>query len=911
MARPKLLKPGTSLTPGSVTANGWVSSGGTVLSVVQGAGGNNYVSGTTGTAFNLTMNMSAFSPGSTQYLYGIMLEVLGLGCTVGYTLPSQILSIPYIPIKCRITCGAGVKVFELQARDLTGVVYGTSAPVSHGVVPVAANTGDDKFYFLYAFDNKVTKWDLSGPVVEIWAPYPAPIKSSGVYVVLKKVQIWPLYMVNPPNLNPPAVLLSEPPHVWSPDGRPATLSGPGGTGKPAVWFPIYEPSYEIDVPDVVRVIHNDDSQPPSGTTETDFGIVTPRPDDRGLVVGRVDLSNPTIGSRAQQYIHCKSGWLVPATGEYYWTDWTTLSARPIANTPVPPGISAVINGDQVDVTVFAANSLLAPFYYGHAGTSAPDIANLEHPTVQASVNTLSFLAAYDTNAQRSDWAFRVTRNTIAGSCDFISHYMPVQTGKTYYASVYFRTSISVATTVFVNWYNSSGTFLSQSNLGNANSTTRTNQQYTVVAPANAAWATLQVQTASVAVGTTMDLDQIVFARYDGVSMKLANAGGYIWGNAAFRVGSAKPLTGNTVYWHEDESPADATITEVTTLPRTGTHHISFVHADPATLVVPLFRHYLPEAIPAGTVMSTRCWVRSTPLAGNCTIGLRFIDSVGDIIIEEWGARGLTNTSAYTVFKAENVVVPDNTAAIFFVAAFSPTSDTQYIDDIGVFFTATCPGDNIPTPGHVTGAPYPGFLGYLVIERQLANSTTWTPIAISQVNPNVDWVYSDYTVPEGMSFKYRARVLGTMDGYLVEGQYSAEETETTTSPGLQWTLWDPSSDAKGPLRFDIEGSSGEFEQTLLASLAMYTPVGRNRRVLTKDVSKGRVFNFTVDLIDSTQLTLWETYHTDRNVLILTRTSTGECWSVVITSDLKIHVHNTTPARYTIDIQLEEVDVPAVW
>jgi hypothetical protein len=163
----------------------------------------------------------------------------------------------------------------------------------------------------------------------------------------------------------------------------------------------------------------------------------------------------------------------------------------------------------------------------------------------------------------------------------------------------------------------------------------------------------------------------------------------------------------------------------------------------------------------------------------------------------------------------------------------------------------------------------------------------------------------------MTFKYRARVLGLMDGLLHEGQYTSEISLSTSSPGLQWTLWDPSDDANGPLRFDINGDDGSLGFNLQASLAMYAPIGRNRRVLTRDTSKGRQFAFQVELLSAADFALWEIYHVNRDVLILTRTSTGECWSVVISSDMQVLMQNTTPIRYIINVTLEQVDEPPVW
>jgi hypothetical protein len=905
MAKPVTSRSLTLLPTATVANNGWTASSGILQNIVAGTETpGRYVYSQYGISDTLIFTYGIYTPAGNEHIYGLLVELRGVCCTLGYTLDKFKHLYPYVDFQLKITCAQGTKNFTVPMRDIVDVVYPGFSAVVHGAAPESTELGDDRHVFIYAFDKKIREWDLSSVQVTLYTPIKPQLASSMIGIV-KSIKLYGLYFI-PPSYTAEAQL---PPHVWDASGLPSSV--PGGYSKPAVSVSFFDPATKTDIPDVVRVIHTDRALAPQGTLIQDFGIITPRPSDNGIIVPKVDLVNPDTPARPTGYIHTKCGWLVPATGEYYWTNWSSFHGRAIATRPVAPVLTTVINGDQVDMTGFSCDNLLSPWYTGFRADIIPDPNTHEHPNVIAN-NTLVSQPAYDTVNQRGDWCFRVTRITSIGAIELLSTLVPVQVGKTYAASCFFRTSVGSSTTLNIQWLNAAGGVISTSVVDTDNQTVRTLMQGTAVAPALAVSAQIRVIVASIAIGATLDVDSISLSRYNGASIPQYNTGGHIWGNAATRLGSEKAMQGNTHFWMEEETPNIGTVTDVTTAPRTGTHHIQYVTSGSSTLVLPLHRHYLPEAIPPGVVVSARAWVRPTTLAHQCTLGLRFVDTEGDLISEFWGPNAATVVGVYTKFMAEGAVVPVGTAAIFLLVGLPENvAQTFYIDDIGVFYTPTCPADTQDAGGYVIEAPHAGCLGFYVIERQLANDTTWTPISIQQVNPLVDVAFTDYLVPEGMTFRYRARVLGTMDGRLVEGAYTAEETETTASPGLQWTLWDPSSDTKGPLRFDLSASNPMVNETLISALAMYAPVGRNRRVLTKDVSKGRVFALDIDLIDGTQLALWETYHEDRNVLILTRTSTGECWPVVLTSDMQVQIQNTTPVRYLIKVTAEEVDVPSVW
>jgi len=911
MARPVLTK-ATPIVFSSITnINNWKDSASalTPTQILSGSSATEYVFGTkiTGAAGPLTLAMSTFTPSASEYVYGLMIQFRAF-CSV--TIPAQEwtrIAVPYLSVPIRLTTTGGVRNFSIPARNVQGEIGFDVAPLEE---PLPTSTlGDTRAFFLYNFDTQIPRWNLAGTnQLEIFVP-PVPPLVDDVEVVFREVVIYPLVFTPTTYV----AYFSPPPHIWDPTTPGVSLSSIGGMAKPSVGSTFFQSSNPSDVPDVVRVVYSDAALAPQEAIIEDFGLIVPRPDDKGLVVPRVDFVNPDSATKPTGYIHMSSGWLSPAMGDYYWSNWSTIKAEQTATRPVVPVLTAVINGDQVDFTGHSCDNLLPALASGVQGTV--DVAQIAvGPAVTATVNTLSFTAPYD-GTQRTGQVIRVTRNTSIGDITLSWAAVPVQASKVYAATCFFRTSVAATVNFNISWYTSGTAFISTSTVAtSAGSTSRVQLSGTVTTPGTAAYAIVQIVVVAAGIATTFDVDSISFNRYNGASIPAFNAGGYIWGNAANFLGSEKPLTfTGALHKIESDNPTVGTVTEVTTAPRIGTHHLQYVSTGSSTLVLPAHKFYLPEALPT-TICSARAWVRSVTTAGRCTLGLRFMDSTGATIHDKWGTvSAMTSTSTYASFKCEGVTIPDGAVAVAFLLGLPTNSAiTYYIDSICLQFKSTLTNDGLNTDGYGSNVyPLQGCVSYLVIERQLANSTTWTPILIKQVSPNSDVALSDYVVPEGMTFKYRARVLGLMDGLLHEGQYTSEISLSTSSPGLQWTLWDPSDDANGPLRFDINGDDGSLGFNLQASLAMYAPIGRNRRVLTRDTSKGRQFAFQVELLSAADFALWEIYHVNRDVLILTRTSTGECWSVVISSDMQVLMQNTTPIRYIINVTLEQVDEPPVW
>jgi hypothetical protein len=411
------------------------------------------------------------------------------------------------------------------------------------------------------------------------------------------------------------------------------------------------------------------------------------------------------------------------------------------------------------------------------------------------------------------------------------------------------------------------------------------------------------------------MTEMMLCRYNGSSIPTQNQGGFLFGNLCNLLGCDEPLTSVQVDAYTEMGSASSDMAEAATAAKYGTNHISVTADEQVTLVLRDGICWLPPDYPDGLTFSAQMWLRRSGGASVGThIGFRFYDIDNSSLGEEWGPVTVTSTS-YQSYALDDIAVPSGTVRFELLIGWPATSSgSLYIDGIAVVAGSLPAEEDVVIPGFGFGlGPFetPGVSWYL-IQRKLPGGE-WATIAAPRTDRSADVTLTDYVFPEGMTFTYRACVLAAMNGQLVQGAWSSEETVNAASPNEQWAIWDPSKEINGggPLRFDLDGSRPELTTRWISATSMYSPIASDRRVVTKDTSKGKSFILKMDVVAAADIDVWDELHQDRNGLIMTRPSTGEAWSVILESDFTVRTHNTTPASYTVEVRAEEIDVPSVW
>lgn len=912
MARPTLIL-SADKQPTAASGTGWsdTSAGGSLLNCLTiGFSAFEAGIGTIGTATGpLDVDMATFTPAADEIIYGLRLRIRNW-CIFTSLVASRLQS---VPIKVLLTLGGGITTtLFLTAKRLE-----PSLPPYPNLPPSPSSPAEDLDFDIYTADLPRTAWDLSSFNIKFYLnTQVSGFPPNEGYTLYVGPITYNAYTFIPPSWTPE---FSAPFHNRELHGvnqNPRIYFNQGGHYAPGIYVPLY-PAGVVTAeppPDAFRVRQWSAGVQPMQPITKDYGIIRPVRDDGGILVPKLELTNNDGTTPNSNFVGVSPGWLIPISGQYYWEDWDVKTAKNYGVRPQPPTLSISAGTDLNNITVLCHDNLLSQLWTTIVGSVQTSALGPQNPILGADT-TITWVAA-PANI-RTDLVPQLTRQTTSGAISFETPKVPVKFSAAHAASCFFKTSAATTTQLNIRWYQADGTFISSSTVDSDNQTAFTLMQGQATAPANAVWAAVELLTGSVAAGTTLEVHSLFLGRYNGSTIPQHATGGMVWGNIAAEMGSdAGGPFGSLAagYSYVDEHSPGGTLTQVTTAPRTGTYHLQFITVGTCTLALFSPKCFLPEDFPAGLKISARAYIRSVTTQGLASLGLRFLDVDGQTISDHWGTQALTSTSTYAAYKISNITVPQGAVTYEFLIGL-PTGGaiTYYIDDISAFYASALPNDGVNCPVNpTTYYPEAGHLGFMVLERQASGPSDWVQIAVQQVDPSVDWVFTDYFKSEGQTVRYRARVYGLQSAQFIEGQLSSVASQTLSIPSATfgWTLWDPTVNY-GPVRIDLNADDGSLSVNLMSDQAAFTPVGRTRRVFTKDVQKGQTFALTIDNVSSDVQTFLVQFHKDRRPLILQRRDTAECWYVMLVGDMTVQVQNTSPLRYIVQVKAEEVEVPPIW
>lgn len=896
-----------------IASTGWTPSSGTVTSVLNTA---NLVDDVTSTIVGgasktteLRLQLKACPTASNRVMLGYVVQVVG---EIGWL--TTLAATVRLHIRVRGTEGSVERSAEVGTTTGAGPIsYG------HNFTGGGGQPGDVGLYW----DNSKGVLDFA-PEVDIWFETDIPITSGGVQVDVKLLMVQYVFLdlqaIDGKFFFPPHIKYAGKPIGVSAVNRLATMGySPNDLDQPN--YP------DLFFSQVQEVVSSSAATQPSGDAES-LGVRVITKDDGGpQVQAELPDTNHQQASLSPLpvWIH-KQAYLVPGQDQFIWTDPKRVPVVCMPDKPYTPVLTATLEEDGVRLQGYSRDNLL-PGYYGSNGLYETDTVFAGASSVDRPLGMLASLATGWTASwqlgldSRQAWRVRMEQNGVSNFSASLGA-VPVQAGKQYRVAVGLRVGGGAGTqsmTLSYNILSDAGVSLQSGSTADNVTTSGTNIHHVLTANHDG-WLRLTVQSnVFMSNGHWVELyDPAVHRAIGDETVDQYAQGGYLWGNAwpklhglylsapvsgsdvAVRISPAVPITYNPTSIEFDTSASTEYIVE-------------FVNEVWG----------LPPDWPGTLRASMRAKVSYNGVTGSprLSLGLRFLDSDWNLLDETWEVSSATPSTTHRYFAMTELHdVPEDTVYIqplLFWGQISGSGNLQ-VSNLELYFnTLPPPPDIVGCSGGTQMAWIETPCSWTLIERRFvgANQTTpWATVAALWNDPVNDFDWTDHILPENMQIEYRARVVGMLNGELMYSDYTDVES---VGPDVdlsndRWTLWDPTHTLlQEPLRFDIGGRQPTLKQELPSAVGRFSPVGRDRRVITSDISKGRIFQMEINSIDADELALWQSLHPYRDCLILTRASTGEVWPVALTSNIRIVTHNTNPTMYDIEVELEEIDVPPVW
>lgn len=556
---------------------------------------------------------------------------------------------------------------------------------------------------------------------------------------------------------------------------------------------------------------------------------------------------------------------------------------------------------------------------------------------------------------------QVTRNTSTGDAVVNSHYggatvngvvsqqlLPVVAGHTYAAFAQVKSAATSRTSVvMVDWFDSTGTFLSTTSFtGVATSTSAWKfSGGSVAAPANSAFARMSVKFQSAIAtevhyfhvpvfrpldnGDTISTDGVIHpagAGFRATGNKLnafdadsetitgSSGGGSVYKNcnginstaATARTGSrtlrqAAPLAQASIFRKNYQTPGSGGDYPYPLAPNATTIYVSGYA-----------KHVTVNSVLAFVGIQ---WFSSTTLVPAGLTGSSFIS-------QQLSASVSTNTSTYTQVNG-TFTVPPGAVSYLPMWGYVATGTTQNMDwdDLQVSDVASpysFGGINDVAYGTAPYSDNDQYARCFMVEKSADGGVTWrtvrgaSKVPLTGVSEPQTLTVWDYEIMAGVAYQYRASTFGYYQDYefAQPTYYTANVTPALTTSGTnprRWWLKDPLDPTKS-MQVDILEDALVYDEA--EAQTQYEPLGHNRYLIIADVVYGKLFTVTFDFIDPTEYANFKTLRNSQRVLLLQRQWNGDQWYVRLGPSVKVSEENTTPVRYLVDTTAIEVDVLAV-
>jgi hypothetical protein len=517
---------------------------------------------------------------------------------------------------------------------------------------------------------------------------------------------------------------------------------------------------------------------------------------------------------------------------------------------------------------------------------------------------------------------------------------PVVAGRTYLAIVQVRSPATSRTAqVEIDWFNSSGTFLSTSTLG-AISTSTTGWKRagdTVVAPANAAFARYGIRFVNCAINEIHYFHVAVFRPYDNGDTYLTDAVIHPAGagfastnnklNANDATGSPQSLTDQGY-----GGPFNIVNGTVAYNAAGGRHGLNVQRATSAAAGALTFgfgtgqsaggiASYFPVPTELNATFYVSAWMKAAAVA-NLTmfVGIRFRDSAGNVLSTTLGTSQLSVVGTFVQCTCSVSGYPVGTVYAEPIYGFVASAASQVIDMDTLQFTDTAVnwqpgGANSNAYGSGVVSTADSSTRVVRIEKSVDGGVTWNPvrgaynyIPVGITEPQTFQAW-DYEFVSGIALQYRASVIGYYQGVpYSSAYYTVGLTPALTTSGTnpkRWWLKDPLTPANS-MQVDILQDSFKYKET--EAQAKYDPLGRNRNIIVADVIYGKEFSLTLDFLVEAEFDAFRALRNLQRVLLLQRQWSSDQWYVRVQDVIEIDEFNTTPIRYQVALTAIEVDVP---
>lgn len=507
----------------------------------------------------------------------------------------------------------------------------------------------------------------------------------------------------------------------------------------------------------------------------------------------------------------------------------------------------------------------------------------------------------------------------------------VAASRNYSFQTYARASISLTLQFVIDWYDSSGNFISTTTTSGATIST-TWMVYAAFSasfpsPAGAAYARIGYITNSVALGTNLMLSGAVFRPYDNAgalgSITEGGPGFNVLANKLPAANSSMETSDFTVAGRNTNCTAanDAVVflsglgsLKLTSAAAGKAHAKDWIPSNPVSPHV----YVIPYT---GSSLCASAMFRVASGTRTCFIIFDFY-SISKTLIETKHITGSVTATAWTMVSG-TVTVPAGASTCAMGVGFTATAGSEVIniDEFGVW-TGTTPPQWAPNPSW-----YDPNEAFHFIERSIDGGVTWLPFrGINGITPtgtsnptSVPFV-NDYEVLTDIQIKYRAFTRAYISPYIapqlgdpgpilipVDSAYSAITNVTMSSPttGRRWWLKDPYNSAANMM---VDIADGSFQIKYPEDQAIYNPLGRSRKVFIADTVKGAEFRFTLDFIVEAEYAAFKALRNSQHVLLLQRWWTGEQWFIRLGDIMDTEEMNSSPVRRFVTMEAVEVDVP---
>jgi len=634
---------------------------------------------------------------------------------------------------------------------------------------------------------------------------------------------------------------------------------------------------------------------------------------------------------------------VPSAPER-WGPWTQYDAIPFGNSfgsPRAPKVTLtnqMVASSRVSIDIAGQDSLLSTSHQSgnFAGNSVAFVA------LNANTNYTVGVSGLGKDNMASFRWFKVTRTGSTGTCGLSTPGtgttgIPVTAGRTYALCcwAFMNTGASRNLSWDIDWYNSSGTFLSTTSTGTtavpaSPTTTPVLATATVTAPANSAYARYNVKIASVLTTETVYTDGHTFRPYDNTDSNIPSTGGCATGNKVGRDGTsgdATVATTSAIYLDAINGSFDTAgsatahtgsladkFTRDTTTQRACWFQFPPFNTRTSFSTQELWRQY-PWQLGqfARTTLSGSWWARAVTATRDMRLGIVWFDAMGNVMYIAWGATVNVTTSAYVQLTATGTGPAEAAFCGMRVAIDDGAASEVFVFDDPVLMAGNTGTIRMESFGVMDQLNPDAFLSFAQVQRRI-NGGDWQDLG--WLTTQYDYKQSitsllDYTCPYGATVDYRARTVVPSGSARVK--YGDWSPVVTVSPALaavggRWKLKDP-LDASRNLDIDLISDRG-FEWDRVEDMAVFEPFGRATPIVLADVVRSRTITCTVDIVDSTEYAKFLVLANSQRTLLLQRPWTGEQWWVRITAKVQVIEQSTTPIRYVIEFELREVDVPSV-